>query len=106
MEEESAPLQSEPEPPVLEIPQLDLCFIMDCTGSMGSYIRSAQDNIQSIIQQIIIGEKSDVRFGLVEYRDHPPQERSYVTRVHHFTSDFEGFIRNKKSKYYSNISSK
>lgn len=30
-------------------------------------------------------EKSDVRLALVEYRDHPPQDRTFVTRVHDFT---------------------
>ena len=32
---------------------LDLTFICDCTGSMGSYIRSAQENIENIINKII-----------------------------------------------------
>ena len=31
-------------------------------------------------------EKADVRLALVEYRDHPPQDISFVTRVHDFTS--------------------
>lgn len=30
-------------------------------------------------------EKSDVRLGLIEYRDHPPQDMTFVTRVHQFT---------------------
>lgn len=46
---------------------------MDCTGSMGSYIASATENIRSIVQEIVISEKSDIRMALVEYRDHPPQ---------------------------------
>ncbi len=29
--------------------------------------------------------ESDVRFGLVQYRDHPPQDQSFVTEVHDFT---------------------
>ena len=48
---------------------------MDCTGSMGPYIISATDNIRSIVEEIIAGEKSDIRLALVEYRDHPPQVR-------------------------------
>ena len=31
-------------------------------------------------------ESSDVRLALVEYRDHPPQDRTYVTQVHDFTA--------------------
>lgn len=53
--------------------RLDLVFAMDCTGSMGPYIKSATDNIRSIVEEIISSEKSDIHFALVEYRDHPPQ---------------------------------
>ncbi len=46
---------------------------MDCTGSMGSYIESATQNIRSIVEEIVTSEKSDIHLALVEYRDHPPQ---------------------------------
>ena len=59
---------------------------MDCTGSMGSYIESAKENIRSIVEEIVVSEKSDVRLALIEYRDHPPQDMSFVTREHDFTS--------------------
>ena len=54
---------------------LDLVFVMDCTSSMGSYIASAIGNIRSIVEEIVVSEKSDIRLALVEYRDHPPQVR-------------------------------
>lgn len=79
--------------------ELDLCFICDCTGSMGSYIRAAQDNIQSIVSKI--GHHgAKVRFGLISYRDHPPQEKTYVTQVHPFTEDLEvmrGYVNTMKA---------
>ena len=31
-------------------------------------------------------EKADVRLALVEYRDHPPEDQTFVTRVNDFTS--------------------
>jgi hypothetical protein len=46
---------------------------MDCTGSMGSYIDSAKNNIRAIVEEIVVSEKSDIHLALVEYRDHPPQ---------------------------------
>jgi hypothetical protein len=58
---------------------LDLVFVMDCTGSMGSYIASAQENIRSIVEEIVISEKSDVHLALIEYRDHPPQVNALTT---------------------------
>ena len=65
---------------------LDLAFAMDTTGSMSSYIHSARDNIRRIVEDIVAKESSDVRLALVEYRDHPPQDRTYVTQVHDFTA--------------------
>jgi hypothetical protein len=59
---------------------LDLAFAMDCTGSMGSYIASATQNIRSIVEAIVSSEKSDVRLALVEYRDHPPQVSIRIER--------------------------
>ena len=46
---------------------------MDCTGSMGSYIKSAADNIRVIIEEIVSKETVTIRLALIEYRDHPPQ---------------------------------
>ena len=34
-------------------------------------------------------DPGQVRFGLISYRDHPPQEKTYVTQVHPFTEDLE-----------------
>lgn len=65
--------------------KLDLAFAMDCTSSMRSYINSAKENIKNIVQMISSSGTSSIRFALVEYRDHPPQDRSFVTRKHDFT---------------------
>lgn len=65
--------------------KLDLAFAMDCTGSMGDYIASAKQNIENITQRISSSGTSSIRFGLVEYRDHPPQDSSFVTQKHDFT---------------------
>lgn len=65
---------------------LDLAFVMDCTGSMMSYIISATNSIRQIVEDIIAFEKSDINLALVEYRDHPPEEETFVTKSHDFTS--------------------
>lgn len=69
---------------------IDLVFIQDATGSMGSYIASARENIIKICDTIITSEnlesRDDLRVAIVAYRDHPPQDRSYVTRIFPFTS--------------------
>ncbi|CAF1518249.1 unnamed protein product [Adineta steineri] len=65
---------------------LDLVFVMDCTGSMGPYIDSAKNNIHAIIEEIVANETSNIRLALIAYRDHPPQDTSFVTCVHDFTT--------------------
>lgn len=66
--------------------QVDLAFVVDCTGSMGTYIAQTQRNI-IFIAETITRTAFNVRFALVEYRDHPPQENSYVCRFHDFTNN-------------------
>lgn len=65
--------------------KFDLTFAMDCSSSIGSYIASAKQNIENIIQRISSSGTSSIRFGLVEYCDHPPQDHSFVTQKHNFT---------------------
>ncbi|KAJ3035815.1 hypothetical protein HK097_004098 [Rhizophlyctis rosea] len=70
-------------PEFVEGNQLDLAFALDCTGSMGS----ATESIKDIATKLAESQKADVNFALVSYRDHPPQDHSYVTNVYPFTSD-------------------
>ena len=42
-----------------------------------------------IASEIIQSEHCSLRIGLIEYRDHPPMENTFVTRVHNFTDNIE-----------------
>ncbi|XP_052237659.1 uncharacterized protein LOC127848971 [Dreissena polymorpha] len=64
---------------------LDLAFIIDTTGSMSSYIETARRNIQRVVDEISTDSNKDIQFALVEYRDHPQQDHTYVFRKHDFT---------------------
>merc|ERR1719420_755460 len=66
---------------------------MDCTGSMGSYIQAAKKNIEAIAAKLVQSEGYDLRFALVAYRDHPPQDMSYVTKKFAFTNSVEQMKR-------------
>jgi len=52
---------------------VDLCFVMDCTGSMGAWIEAAKKNVIDIAKAVEkeIGESSAVNFrcSFVGYRD-------------------------------------
>lgn len=84
---------------------LDLVFIQDCTGSQGSYISSATKNIEEICASIFASGKlvhpEDLRIGLVAFRDHPPQDHTYVTKTTPFTSDIKQIQRTLETLYAS-----
>jgi hypothetical protein len=42
-------------------------------------------NITKIIETIQASEKCDVQFAIVAYKDHPPQDMTYITKVYDFT---------------------
>ncbi|KAF7973408.1 hypothetical protein HWV62_15205 [Athelia sp. TMB] len=70
--------------------KLDVLFIQDCTGSQQPYINTVRNEIRQICTNI---EKAgqfapgDLRFGLIAFRDHPPQDDSWTSD--HGTKQFE-----------------
>lgn len=73
---------------------LDLVFLVDETGSMGAYIHEVQRHILHIIKAISASPLcKSLRIGLVGYRDHPPQERTFVTRGIPLTDDIPSIER-------------
>jgi len=83
---------------------LDLVFIQDCTGSQGSYITSATKNIEQICAHIFESGKlqspEDLRVGLVAFRDHPPQDHTYIVKNFGFSSDISK-VHNHLSGLYA-----
>ncbi len=69
-----------------EINALDLAFIVDTTGSMGGLISAAQRQMITMINELTHAAEVDMRLGVVEYRDHPPQDK-LVFKAYDFTSD-------------------
>ncbi|KAF8740698.1 hypothetical protein AX14_007598 [Amanita brunnescens Koide BX004] len=84
---------------------LDLVFVQDCTGSQGSYITSATKNIEEICSKIFdsgrLQHQQDLRVGLVAFRDHPPQDHTYVVKNFGFSSDISKVHRDLSSLYAS-----
>jgi len=75
----------------------DIVFIQDSTGSQGPYIDAARRAIVDICDKVSSNaslSKGAIRFGLVAFRDHPPQDMSYVTRNYGFTSEPQQMMRN------------
>ena len=78
---ESAPTSTESRP------QIEVCFVLDTTGSMGGLIQSAKDKIWSIANELVNAEPTpEIKFGLIGYRDRGDQ---YITKVTNLTDDLD-----------------
>ncbi|KIM43730.1 hypothetical protein M413DRAFT_387591 [Hebeloma cylindrosporum] len=96
----SRPHQDGSDPQKLNDKPVDVVFLQDTTGSQGRYIQSARKAIRDICDKISTSghiSKDLIRFGLVAFRDHPPQESTYVTKEFGFTSDIDVMQRNLAS---------
>jgi hypothetical protein len=72
-----------------ELNHVDLAFVVDTTGSMGSFINAAREQMVAMLRAIT-AEASlplDLQVGIVEYRDHPPQDNTFVFQVKRFTAN-------------------
>ncbi|KAG1835989.1 hypothetical protein DFJ58DRAFT_710434 [Suillus subalutaceus] len=76
---------------------LDIMFLQDATGSQQPYINTARNGITQICNTLLSGGKfapQDLRFGLIAFRDHPPQDLSFIIQEYPFTSDVGSFTSN------------
>ncbi len=75
--------------------QLDMVFVVDNTGSMGPYIQNVKLKILEIIRTIKKEELCEsLRVGLVSYRDHPPEENTFVTQKYELNPDTDRIEKN------------
>ena len=74
-------------PPPAEKPRIEVCFVLDTTGSMGGLIEAAKQKIWSIANQIVKAKPApDLQIGLVAYRD---RGDAYITKTFPLTSDID-----------------
>ncbi|CAB4378084.1 uncharacterized protein OCT59_012206 [Rhizophagus irregularis] len=77
--------------------EVDLCFVMDCTGSMGEYIEGAKDAIEKVVEYMAKLEPAiKIRVGFCGYRDHC--DNPIRLQVFDFTYSCEEF-----KNYLSNV---
>ncbi|XP_062514122.1 uncharacterized protein LOC134189767 [Corticium candelabrum] len=70
------------------IGQVDIAIVCDTTSSMGPEIKTAQKLMQDLIDSINDEPLcSDLRLSIIAFRDHPPEETTYVTQVWPLTSN-------------------
>jgi hypothetical protein len=80
-----------------------LLFILDLTGSQQKYIDNVKASINIICDEIRESDcmksagPGDLRVAFIGFRDHPPQDLSFVTREWDFASDIAKISRNLRS---------
>jgi hypothetical protein len=76
-------------------PQVDICFLMDCTGSMGSWIESVKNNIKNVSDELDKQYRGcDLKFAFVRYTDYDRPESTRTTWIDFTKSlpQFHGFV--------------
>lgn len=69
-----------------DINQFDLAIVVDTTGSMGGLIAAAQRQLVELVDRLAAASDIDMRLGVVEYRDHPPQDK-LTAQAYDFTDN-------------------
>ena len=68
-------------------PMIEVCFVLDTTGSMGGLIAGAKDKIWSMANEMISAKPTpEIRIGLIGYRD---KTDAYVTKVYPLSNDID-----------------
>lgn len=69
---------------------LDICFVVDCTGSMGSYITAVKENVCNIIKETQNQfPGTQIRLAFLAYRDINDHDRF---EINDFTEDAQSII--------------
>ncbi len=66
---------------------VDVVFCVDTTGSMDAHIEAAKMTCKNMVKSLT--DKTNVKvvqFAFVAYRDHPPEDTTYVTKVEPLTT--------------------
>jgi|GEM_PF-4555656 len=74
-------------------PTIDVVILLDSTGSMADEILAIKSHIQNIVKDTTSGSPQPVvRIGIVTYRDHLPEDNSYVYKQFDLTRDIDGLM--------------
>ncbi|MBA3960971.1 MAG: VWA domain-containing protein [Chthoniobacterales bacterium] len=89
----SSALAATPEPSPAK-PRIEVCFVLDTTGSMGGLIEGAKQKIWSIANEMISAKPTpELKLGLIGYRDRGDE---YVVRSFPLTDDIDAIYGHLK----------
>ncbi len=68
-------------------PSIEVCFVLDTTGSMSGLIAGAKQKIWSVANMMISGKPTPkIKIGLIGYRD---KTDSYITKTYPLSEDID-----------------
>ncbi|MCQ3944760.1 MAG: hypothetical protein DPW11_03225, partial [bacterium] len=66
--------------PTAKLREVDVVFVIDATGSMASQIAEVKTRLKEFAKKLANSEvRPSVAYGVVAYRDHPPEDNTFVT---------------------------
>lgn len=79
---------------------LDVVFLLDCTGSMSSYIEATKNDINEFARQIVAMHPNvTLRLAFIGYRDHcDKEERLAVMRFTSSVNEFINMVSSQRAK--------
>jgi Mg-chelatase subunit ChlD len=81
------PLFAKTAPTAQSKPRIEVCFVLDTTGSMGGLIEGAKQKIWSIANEMISAQPTpELKLGLIGYRDRGDE---YVVKSFSLTDDID-----------------
>src|SRR6184192_2657282 len=93
------PLFAKTAPTPQSKPRIEVCFVLDTTGSMGGLIEGAKQKIWSIANEMISAHPTpELKLGLIGYRDRGDE---YVVKSFSLTDDIDavyGHLRDFKAE--------
>jgi Mg-chelatase subunit ChlD len=87
--------QAQARPTRVAKPRIEVCFVLDTTGSMSGLIEGAKQKIWSIANEMISAKPTpEIRVGLIGYRD---RGDAYVVKTFDLTNDIDAVYGNLRA---------
>lgn len=88
----AAAVQADKPPAAAGAPRIEVCFVLDTTGSMGGLIEGAKLKIWSIANQMVSAKPTPrLKIALIGYRDRGDE---YITRIYDLSEDIDAVYAN------------
>ncbi|CAD5112253.1 DgyrCDS1484 [Dimorphilus gyrociliatus] len=72
---------------------VELCILLDCTGSMCREINTIRYEMKEVISSLIETQRCNIQVSLLEFRDHSHLEPTFLVKTHPFTRSIKEFDR-------------